>query len=376
VTKLETFPTGEGYGTGARNLLEVFQYFYHPDHLGSTSYATDRLGEIYQHFGYFPFGETWINEVTNDRRVPYRFTGKEFDEETKLYYFGARYYDPRTSVWQSPDPILGQYLSGSPNDGVANPKNVGLYTYTYQNPVRLTDLDGKNAGLCYSGHYKSLQCYNTVSGNWLVDNAVLGVGNQFLNAFVSAGNVVADPLIAIGTAIEPYSATIDGIVMSTPVPFDDAIKLVTGGARQAATFGRARLASGLSRAGPGTGVDLALGLGAHPGTDADLLGRFASNVGAKTYFDIFREGMPAGGFPQLQANLEKVMRNSKRIHFNIDQVDPAKYRAFLNRPHISEGITNWELQRVLGDPDLSAKATFYGRGGTVITNPRAYLGLD
>jgi hypothetical protein len=53
--------------------------------LGSTSYATDTNGEVYQHLEYFPFGETWADEVTNDRRVPYRFTGKEFDEETKLY---------------------------------------------------------------------------------------------------------------------------------------------------------------------------------------------------------------------------------------------------------------------------------------------------
>jgi hypothetical protein len=49
----------------------VFQYFYHPDHLGNTSYAT---GEVYQHLEYFPFGEIWANEATNNRRVPYRFT--------------------------------------------------------------------------------------------------------------------------------------------------------------------------------------------------------------------------------------------------------------------------------------------------------------
>jgi RHS repeat-associated protein len=111
VTKLETFPTGEGYGTGARNLREAFQYFYHPDHLGSTAYATDARGEVYQHLEYFPFGESWVDEVTgSDRRVPYRFTGKELDPETKLYYFGARYYDPRTSVWESTDPALGAYL--------------------------------------------------------------------------------------------------------------------------------------------------------------------------------------------------------------------------------------------------------------------------
>ena len=98
-TKLEISPTGEGYGPGAKNLKEVAQYFYHQDHLGSTGFATDATGEVWQHLEYFPFGETWVDEVSDDTRVRYRFTGQELDQETKLYYFGARYYDPRTSVW-------------------------------------------------------------------------------------------------------------------------------------------------------------------------------------------------------------------------------------------------------------------------------------
>lgn len=61
-------------------------------------------GEIVQHREYFPFGETWVEEHSNTQRTPYLFTAKELDEETGLYYFGARYCDPRTSVWQSPDP--------------------------------------------------------------------------------------------------------------------------------------------------------------------------------------------------------------------------------------------------------------------------------
>ena len=74
---------GNGNGNGGGNQpggYERFQYFYHPDHLGSTSFITDADGEVYQHLLYFPFGETWVNEVTNDRDLPYRFTGKELDE--------------------------------------------------------------------------------------------------------------------------------------------------------------------------------------------------------------------------------------------------------------------------------------------------------
>jgi RHS repeat-associated protein len=118
-------------------------YFYHPDHLGSSNYITDLNGKLYEHLVYFPFGEGWIEENTNVQRTPYHFTAKELDEETGLYNFGKRYYDPRTSVWQSPDPILGKYLSPKgPADGVHKSINLALYTYAYQGPLIYVDPDG------------------------------------------------------------------------------------------------------------------------------------------------------------------------------------------------------------------------------------------
>lgn len=121
----------------------TFLYYYHPDHLGSTGYVTDADGELYEHIQYFPFGETWVQEAANTlQRVPYRFTSKELDEETGLYYYGARYYDPRTSVWQSVDPILGEYLKGMPTGGVFNPVTLGLYTYVNNKPLLYVDPNG------------------------------------------------------------------------------------------------------------------------------------------------------------------------------------------------------------------------------------------
>ena len=119
------------------------QYFYHPDHLGSTGYVTDAKGKLYEHLEYFPFGETFVAEHSNTQRTPYLFTSKEYDEEVGLYYFGARYYDPRTSVWLSVDPILGDYLNGKRSmGGVFNSFNLGLYTYSHLNPIKFFDPDG------------------------------------------------------------------------------------------------------------------------------------------------------------------------------------------------------------------------------------------
>ncbi|MDU9049340.1 MAG: SpvB/TcaC N-terminal domain-containing protein [Candidatus Electrothrix sp. Rat3] len=143
---------GGGSGGGsAGNGTIVYEkdiYYYHPDHLGSSTFISDADGELYQHLENFPFGETWVEESTNTQRTPYHFTAKELDEETGLYYFGARYYDPRTSVWQSPDPILGSYLPTGDKKlpgmgGVFNSANIGLYTYTHNNPMIYIDPDGK-----------------------------------------------------------------------------------------------------------------------------------------------------------------------------------------------------------------------------------------
>lgn len=107
-------------------------YFYHPDHLGTSTYLTDANGMPYQFFLNLPFGETMYEQhsYTEDYASPYKFSGKELDDETGLYYFGARYYDPRTSVWLGVDPLMEDYPSFNP------------YVYCYQNPIKIIDPTG------------------------------------------------------------------------------------------------------------------------------------------------------------------------------------------------------------------------------------------
>jgi len=98
------------------------------------------------HEEYLPTGELWVDESdpTVKTGPKYLFTGKELDAATGLYYFGARSYDARLSQWNSPDPILQQYMGGGSNGGVYVPLNLGLYTYTFNNPVRLVDPTGRD----------------------------------------------------------------------------------------------------------------------------------------------------------------------------------------------------------------------------------------
>ncbi len=124
--------------------VEDRQYYSHDNQLGSTNYVTDANGGLSEHLEYFPAGESWVSEHPS-QPVPQQFTGKELDSETGLYYYGARYYDPRSQEWQTPDPISSSYLDGKPNNGVFNPANLNPYLYTFGNPQGYIDPNGKLA---------------------------------------------------------------------------------------------------------------------------------------------------------------------------------------------------------------------------------------
>ena len=88
---------------------EKMQFYYHPDHLGSSSYITNLDGEVSQHIEYVPFGEVFIEERNNTWNRLYLFNAKELDEETGMYYYGARYYEPKLSLWMSANPLEEDY---------------------------------------------------------------------------------------------------------------------------------------------------------------------------------------------------------------------------------------------------------------------------
>ena len=107
-------------------------FYYHTDHLGSTSYITDAKANVAQFDAYLPYGELLVDEHSSTEEMPYKFNGKELDEETGLYYYGARYMDPKISMWLGVDPLAEKYPEISP------------YIYCHNNPINLIDPNGKN----------------------------------------------------------------------------------------------------------------------------------------------------------------------------------------------------------------------------------------
>ena len=120
-----------GYGYIANDTTKEETFFYHSDHLGSTSYITDDKANITQYDAYLPYGELLVDEHSSSEDLPYKFNGKQFDDETGLYYYGARYMNPVTSLWYGVDPLAEKYLMTSG------------YVYTFANPIKLIDPDGR-----------------------------------------------------------------------------------------------------------------------------------------------------------------------------------------------------------------------------------------
>ena len=120
-----------GYGYISNDTTKEETFFYHSDHLGSTSYITDDKANITQYDAYLPYGELLVDEHSSTEELPYKFNGKQFDEETGLYYYGARYMNPVTNLWYGVDPLAEKYLM------------TGAYVYCGDNPIVLKDPDGR-----------------------------------------------------------------------------------------------------------------------------------------------------------------------------------------------------------------------------------------
>jgi RHS repeat-associated protein len=110
-------------------------FYYHGDHLGSTSVVTDESGAQSEKVNYYPYGS--LKERIGEGST-YLFTDQEFDSESGLYYYDARYYNPELTRFTQPDTIM---------QDVYNPQNLNKYAYVLNNPLKYTDPTGHGVNL-------------------------------------------------------------------------------------------------------------------------------------------------------------------------------------------------------------------------------------
>lgn len=118
-------------GKKADEPAESFLFQFH-NRIQSCTLELDKTGQISSYEEYFPYGETSFIAGTSQREVKekeYRYSGKEKDSATGLYYYGARYYPPWLYRWMNPDPA-------------GNIDGLNLYQFVRSNPVTLIDQKG------------------------------------------------------------------------------------------------------------------------------------------------------------------------------------------------------------------------------------------
>ena len=113
---------------------QLYTFYYLKDHLGSVRVTVDAEGVMVGYDDYYPFGQQIPGRSGNSGNPDdvFKFTSKELDEPTDLYYFGARYYDPALGRWLSVDPMAEIYSSLSP------------YNYSANNPLVFIDPTGQS----------------------------------------------------------------------------------------------------------------------------------------------------------------------------------------------------------------------------------------
>ncbi len=155
---------------------ENLQYFYLSDHLGSSSWITDKDGNALQHLSYLPFGEVFANQKASGSSfdAEFKFLGKELDSETGYTKTDNRYYWANAGIFLSVDPLCDKYPMLTP------------YNYAGNNPLIFKDpsgldfdptIDHKNKTITINATYytsnknkahlqKALNAWNEQSGKY------------------------------------------------------------------------------------------------------------------------------------------------------------------------------------------------------------------
>ncbi len=229
-------------------------FFYEADGLGSVTSLTDPTGAITATYTYDSFG--FLTNSTGSATNWFRYTARQFDSDTALYYYRARYYDPTIGRFISEDPIrfksgvnFYRYASGNPVE-VSDPS--GLTNYTAQQTQEILEQAYYSAT---AGPFQGLTNIKNISlgtydfqvtqptSTFIVNGATMDAA-QFGNFIAGFEGAVYDQMYSFGvpvaeSAVEGVGVAIHcfGRSASTDDPWDSrGLRDIHAGERYGATY--------------------------------------------------------------------------------------------------------------------------------------------
>jgi len=180
------------------------RFFTHPDGLGSLVALTNASGQVVERYRYDSFGTPTILNADNNTLScsafgnPYLFTGREYDCESGLHYFRARYDDPKTGRFLQEDPFLGI---------LPYPQTLNRYPYVTNNPATLIDPTGQNPLLIAA----------LSVGQLLIETALFtAITGNLSSGLLATGALTATQLGTLGV-IGGVGMAITGVSVGSPL---------------------------------------------------------------------------------------------------------------------------------------------------------------
>jgi RHS repeat-associated protein len=125
---LARYTTGRKMDDSFAELRSGGTSYYEADGLGSITSLSNSAGALVNTYSYDSFGNP--TATTGTIVNPFRFTAREFDSETGIYQYRARYYDQN----------VGRFLSEDPLKGISD--GVNFYAYVHNSSINLIDPTG------------------------------------------------------------------------------------------------------------------------------------------------------------------------------------------------------------------------------------------
>ncbi len=156
--------------------------YIHDDNVNSALIYTDELGDKVFETSYLPFGKELNSYSTVNTK--FKFTNKDYDVESSLNYFNARYYNPSTGNFISNDPMFKTEDGG--------------YQYAENNPLTITDPSGETVRAVNKNDNLPFEYGDDIKINEILANFKNSPGlknKELMQRFVAIDNYKSDIVV-------------------------------------------------------------------------------------------------------------------------------------------------------------------------------------